>query len=162
VKIYVVVISFIVIVLAACNPGKSNVTTFQHPVSHCVDLDGHADARCTPGAFNLVVTQATIGQTICVPGWTATVRPPQSYTTALKRRQFIQYGLVNARVTDYEEDHLIPLSLGGSPRDPHNLWPEPWSEARRKDVDELALHRAVCDGRLTLRAAQDEILRRWR
>src|ERR1035437_3182978 len=40
----------------------------------------------TPGALNPAVTQATIGMTICVSGWTTTVRPPTSYTTPLKRR----------------------------------------------------------------------------
>jgi hypothetical protein len=37
---------------------------------------GRADASCTPGAFDPDVTQSTIDQTICVSGWTATVRPP--------------------------------------------------------------------------------------
>jgi len=37
---------------------------------------------------------------------------------------------------DYEEDHLVPLEVGGNPHDPRNLWPEPlhgpWN-ARMKD-----------------------------
>lgn len=122
----------------------------------------HADSRCTPGALNPDVTQATIGITICVPGWTSSIRPPSSYTTRLKIRQLAEYGYVNTRPADFEEDHLIPLALGGAPRDPANLWPEPWTGARLKDVDENRLHRAVCTGRLTLRAAQDEILTKWR
>ena len=39
------------------------------------------DPTRTPGALNPEVTQATIGATICVRGWTQTVRPPQQYTT---------------------------------------------------------------------------------
>ncbi|MBV8598859.1 MAG: hypothetical protein JO017_08565, partial [Actinobacteria bacterium] len=35
-----------------------------------------ASPTLTPGATNPDVTQATIGSTICVRGWTATVRPP--------------------------------------------------------------------------------------
>jgi hypothetical protein len=27
---------------------------------------------------------------------------------------------------DFEEDHFIPLAVGGSPRSPKNLWPEPY------------------------------------
>jgi hypothetical protein len=40
-----------------------------------------------PGALNPAVTQATIHSTICVPSWTATIRPPATYTNRLKRRQ---------------------------------------------------------------------------
>jgi hypothetical protein len=41
------------------------------------------DRTRTPGALNPKVTQATIGTTICVRGWTQTVRPPQAnYATS--------------------------------------------------------------------------------
>src|SRR5438876_11424157 len=39
-----------------------------------------ASARLTPGARNPRVWQWTIHRTICVPGWTARVRPPADYT----------------------------------------------------------------------------------
>jgi len=45
------------------------------------------NSRVTPGALNPSVTQANIHSTICVPGYTKTIRPPASYTTALKIRQ---------------------------------------------------------------------------
>lgn len=38
------------------------------------------DPQLTPGVTNPDVTQATIDKTICVPGWTKTIRPPASYT----------------------------------------------------------------------------------
>jgi hypothetical protein len=57
-------------------------------------LTGEPDPKLTPGAFNPDVTQATIRQTICVSGWTATIRPSCAYTTALKRRQIVEYGYV--------------------------------------------------------------------
>src|SRR5436305_1090095 len=73
--------------------------------------------RLTPGAVNPSVTQATIGATICRTGYTKTIRPSSSYTTALKRAQLASgyafHGDVNT--SDYEEDHLISLELGGSP-----------------------------------------------
>ena len=47
----------------------------------------------TPGATNPAVTQATIHQTICVSGWTAKIRPPSSYTTALKVQQLATMAL---------------------------------------------------------------------
>lgn len=120
----------------------------------------HAHAP-VPGAFNSVVTQATIDQTICVAGWTKTVRPPVSYTSRLKRQQLAAFGYADQQPRHYEEDHLVPLALGGAPRDPLNLWPEPWSAAKLKDVDEVRLQRAVCAGDETLAQARREILRRW-
>jgi len=41
----------------------------------------------TPGARYSKVTQATIATTICKSGWTKTIRPPASYTNALKKEQ---------------------------------------------------------------------------
>jgi len=41
----------------------------------------------TPGALNPDVTQATIRSTICRRGWTKTVRPPTSFTSALNLAQ---------------------------------------------------------------------------
>jgi hypothetical protein len=45
----------------------------------------------TPGARYSKVTQATISKTICVKGWTATIRPPTSYTNALKKAQLVEW-----------------------------------------------------------------------
>ena len=124
------------------------------------------DPARTPGAINPAVTQERIGTTICVRGWTRTVRPPESYTYALKRRQMRAWGYVDRRLSHYEEDHLIPLDLGGSPDDPRNLWPEPrqsadgWT-ADRKDKLEDVLHQMVCNGRLSLVEAQRAIARDW-
>jgi hypothetical protein len=66
----------------------------------------------SPGATNLAVTQATIGETVCVRGWTRAVRPPERYTRALKRHQIREYGYTDRRLGEYEEDHLIPFDLG--------------------------------------------------
>ena len=118
------------------------------------------DPACTPGATNPAVTQATIGQTICVTGWTTTVRPPTSYTNPLKVRQMAAYG-VHAAPSTVEEDHLVPLELGGAPRDEHNLWPEAWAGAHLKDLVENRLHRDVCAGRVTLAAAQLAMATDW-
>ena len=121
------------------------------------------DARCTPGATNPVVTQATIAATICVTGWTATIRPPSTYTDALKRSQIAEYGYADTALADYEEDHLIPLELGGDPRNPLNLWPQPNTVpgSHEKDRLENLLKVAVCNGSLTLVAAQSAIAGDW-
>jgi hypothetical protein len=113
----------------------------------------HADGLRTPGVLNPDVTQATIGSTICVRGWTKTVRPPTSYTNALKVKQMRQYG-VGGSLSDYQEDHLISLELGGHPTDPRNLWPEPYPRASDVDSIENELNAKVCSGALTLAAAQ--------
>ena len=86
----------------------------------------------TPGVVNPDVTQATIGETICVRGWTRTVRPPTDYTNGLKVRQMREYG-VGGSPSGYQEDHLISLELGGHPTDPRNLWPEPRPHAEEVD-----------------------------
>lgn len=112
-----------------------------------------ADPERTPGVLNPDVTQATIRSTICRRGWTATIRPPVSYTNALKRKQMVAYGETGT-TSDYQEDHLISLELGGDPTDPRNLWPEPYPRASQVDTIENRLNAQVCDGSLTLAQAQ--------
>jgi hypothetical protein len=120
----------------------------------------------TPGAINPDVTQRTIETTICVRGWTRLVRPPESYTEELKHEQIDQYGYRDRRLSHYEEDHLIPLHLGGAPRDPRNLWPEPhraegdWG-SYAKDRLESRLNDLVCSGALPLDAARAAIATNW-
>jgi hypothetical protein len=124
------------------------------------------DPVCTPGALNPDVTQDTIDSTICVSGWTATVRPPTSYTNPLKVQQIGEYGYSDTSTADYEEDHFIPLELGGAPRDPLNLWPEPrdapsGETASSKDGVETKLKNLVCSGEATLSDAQDALVDDW-
>ncbi len=121
-----------------------------------------------PGALNPAVTQDDLMQTVCVRGWTRTVRPPEDYTEALKHQQFDASGLraQGLGMRDFEEDHLIPLELGGNPTDPANLWLQPrnpadgWG-ADRKDDLEGALNALVCSGRLPLAEAQQAIASGW-
>lgn len=120
----------------------------------------------TPGALNPSVNQADINRTICVPGWTTTVRPPSSITTQLKVQQLASgYAYKGDTATgDYEEDHLISLELGGAPSATTNLWPEPYSSlggARVKDRVENRLHTLVCDHSITLATAQHAIASNW-
>lgn len=120
-----------------------------------------------PGVTNPNVTQTNIGQTICVSGWTATIRPPASYTTNLKIQQLKSLGYADQNPASYEEDHLISLELGGNPTDPNNLWPEPYNAsvpdggAKFKDQTENYLKSQVCSGNITLQIAQQEIVSDW-
>ena len=114
-----------------------------------------ASPAMTPGSLNPDVTQETIAQTICVRGWTATVRPSTGYTNMLKGRQMPLYGETGSP-SDYQEDHLISLEMGGSPTDPRNLWPEPYPRASQMDQIENQLNSQICDGQLTLAQAQQQ------
>jgi hypothetical protein len=126
----------------------------------CRVVDGRADVRCTPGAPNPDVTQNTIHSTICAPGWTDTVLPPAGYTTALKLQQMRDFGETGSPL-NYKEDHLVPLSIGGAPRDPHNLFPQPAAKATEKEDLEDRLHQAVCSGQMGLTAAQAKMRHDW-
>jgi hypothetical protein len=114
-------------------------------------------AFAASGALNPDVTQTTIQQTICTTGYTDSIRPPTSFTDALKAQQITALGL-SGPLSAFEEDHIVPLELGGAPRDPANLQPVPIALAHRDDVLETRLHSAVCAGTLTLAAAQAQVL----
>ncbi len=107
----------------------------------------------TPGVLNPDVTQANVAMTICRHGWTRTVRPPVSYTNALKATGLKQYGL-RGPPSAFQEDHLISLELGGNAVDPRNLWPEPYPRAAAVDRIENDLNHRVCTGSLSLADAQ--------
>jgi len=137
----------------------------QYDVVHPIE-DALPRHQITPGAINPDVTQANIRSTICVRGYTKTIRPPANYTGSMKRRQIAEYGYEDRRLRDYEEDHLIPLELGGSPTSQKNLWPEPRHVvggfgADAKDKIENELHHLVCRGKIPLAEAQREIAENW-
>ena len=136
----------VVLVLAAV------VIVFGHGHGHAAPAILASPTR-TPGVLNPNVTQANIRSTICRHGWTSTIRPPESYTGALKRKQMRQYRETGS-MSEYQEDHLISLELGGSPTDPRNLWPEPYPRASDVDKIENELNAEVCSGELTLAQAQ--------
>jgi hypothetical protein len=107
----------------------------------------------TPGVVNPAVTQTNLRTTVCRKGWTRTVRPPTSYTNALKLAQ-MRARRLRGPPSAYQEDHLISLELGGNPTDPRNLWPEPYPRAADVDRIENELNARLCAGQLTLDQAQ--------
>jgi hypothetical protein len=148
----------------ALRPAGAWLPPLRKAADHCVTIDGLPDAGCTPGAVDPAVSQDTIGQTICVTGYTARVRPPTSFTTPLKRTLMTAYGYGGLPLAGFELDHLIALELGGAPRDSANLWPTPWTgavNARQKDVVENSLKAQVCRGTLSLAEAQRMIAVDW-
>jgi hypothetical protein len=118
-----------------------------------------------PGAYSAAVRQENIGQTICVSGWTATVRPSTIYTNGVKRQMLREAGVDVSEVASYELDHFVPLALGGHPRSLDNLWLQRWDgewNAGIKDRLERKLHTMVCNGQITLDVAQSAIQHDWR
>ena len=139
------------------DPGR--VTGAIHGRCHYRGGGRLPDPRCTPGSIDPAVTQRTIGSTICHRGWTATVRPPESQTEAFKYGMaYPAYGTPRSERT--ELDHLVPLELGGS-NDATNLWPQYPPTPNPKDKIENKLNRAVCEGKVTLAAAQQAIAADW-
>jgi len=131
-----------------------------------IGSDPLPDPRCTPGAIAPQVTQSNIGSTICSPGFTSTIRPPESVTEPEKVASAATYGYTGSlHVAEY--DHLVSLELGGDPNDPANLWVEPpddpnaTSFANTKDKLENRLNALVCNGRLSLATAQQAIAGNW-
>jgi hypothetical protein len=127
--------------------------------SSCKSSVGLPDSTCTPGAV-----RTTDVQSIC-HGSTSQYRPPTSYTNKLKVQQISEYGYADTSLSDYEEDHLISLEIGGDGSDPKNLWPEPHSGQYNsfvKDQVENWLHKQVCAGAMTPKDAQNGIATNWK
>lgn len=114
------------------------------------------DPKLTPGDV-LDVTLADIQ----VKGYSAKVR---NVPISVKREVYAEYGIQHWNKGEYEVDHLISLSLGGS-NSKKNLWPEsyltePWN-ARTKDALEFRLLALVREGKVDLHTAQQEMAHDW-
>lgn len=112
-----------------------------------------------PLQLNPVVTQANIATTICKPGFTATIRPPVSYTSKIKRDMA---AAAHVNVADVVLDHIVPLEVGGAPANPANFMLQPRAESYVKDRVENAVNHLVCSGRLTLAQGQHCFIVDWR
>jgi hypothetical protein len=143
----------------ASRAGVRILTAAQDPQNGpCVQTD----RGCI--ALNPDVSAATIRQTICVAGYTKSVRPGSSYTNGVKRKLMGEEGLDPARKGDYELDHIVPLGLGGHPRKLSNLMLQPWDGpqgAHMKDILEARLQHLVCAGDVALADAQVCIATDW-
>ena len=114
------------------------------------------DPKRTPGD-TLEVTLDDIR----TPGYSKRVR---DVPIAVKRQVYAAYGITHWNKGEYEVDHLIPLSIGGS-NSTKNLWPQsyrtsPWN-ARVKDALELRLLKRVRAGQVDLKTAQADIAADW-
>jgi hypothetical protein len=151
------------VLLAGCTAPSSENAQSDGGLSlgrvRCVEHDGLPDPRCTPGAIRSGVSLATI----CGFGYSHSVRPPESFTEPLKLTQMRAYRLPGSP-SEYEEDHLVPLSIGGAPRNPRNLWPEPRTgsnNAEQKDHLETWAARMACAQRIPLTQLQHQMANNW-
>jgi hypothetical protein len=147
-------------------PGPTNYTEQPQPPPGACHYRAAAngqtlpDPDCTPGAISPKVTPDTLATTICRTGYTKSIRPPASITEIEKRANAAAYGYTGS-LRDVEYDHLVPLELGGDPNDPRNLWVEPGASPNPKDGVESRLHERVCEGAVSLAAAQQAIATDW-
>lgn len=164
----------LIFTLAACDSGEEATNSPSPQISAIASPSPSARPRSAPlpadpchvhnityCALNPAVTQATIRRTICVSGWTATIRPSSSYTSTLKVQQLAAFRYADENPRDYEEDHRVPLELGGAPRTVSNLSPERGRSPNPKDAAENTARANVCAGRTTLRQAQVAFIATW-
>ncbi len=125
-------------------------------------FNGAARAEEAELPLNPAVTQATITNTVCVPGWTKSIRPYVREMRIIKAEMLAVIGELHEHRNQYQLDHWIPLALGGATIDRRNLMLQPVALALEKDAIERCLAVAVCDGRLGLDEARAAIWRDWR
>lgn len=116
----------------------------------------------TPGAVDARLTK----EVICANGWST--KSVRKTSAKLKASVYQSYGITSYKAGQYEIDHLISLEIGGADVKA-NLWPQPYGinmnglnlGAHTKDKVENAMHKAVCDGKISLSDAQKMIATDW-
>ena len=126
-------------------------------VASAVAFSGAASAL----PLNPDVRQETIQQTICVKGYSSTVRPSTSYTGPIKSRLMREAGMPDDERSDWALDHHIPIALGGHPRRLDNLQLLTQHDNSRKSRIEVKLLCYVCTGQMQLDQAQKEVWDDW-
>jgi hypothetical protein len=110
------------------------------------------------------VTQTTIVDTICRPGYADDVLPPFDTLQRQKQQLLIQRHVDPQSASDYALDHRMPILLGGSPTAAANLDIRRWdgrAGQRRKERLAVFLKRCVCTGDMPLAAAQAAMSGDW-
>jgi hypothetical protein len=100
---------------------------------------------------------------ICRTKWGKDAR---HVTEQMKQQVADAYGIPRASIVGQtsgpccEFDHLVSREIGGADV-VENLWPQPWTEAKKKDQLENLLHKLVCDGKVPLKTVQAAIATDW-
>jgi hypothetical protein len=114
------------------------------------------DSDCTPGHVFPGIT----AKEVCISGYSRSVR---DVSQALKEYIYDTYNISSRAPGQYQVDHLVSLTLGGS-NDIANLWPQP-KEPRpgynEKNKLTNELRRRICDGRISIQEAQRVMAEDW-
>lgn len=112
------------------------------------------DPNLTPGAV-ASTDPAEVCESDGLPG-SAYSRAHRSMNELARRADFARYGIPWSQRGRYEDDHLVPLCLGGSDT-VANRWPQPrsseWNAYQKDDLEAYACQ-MVCRGLLSLDEAQ--------
>jgi hypothetical protein len=125
---------------------------------------GRTASSQEPAMLDERVTQQSVADTICKPGYADTVSPSVDEMIAHKNRLLADRGIGAEDGTDYALDRRVPIVLGGSPDAPGNFDLLPWGGhrgERRKELLTAKLKRCVCAGKMSLSAAQAAIVGDW-
>lgn len=109
------------------------------------DTTGKADPKITAANYRHIMCKTS--KTGKKYHTTDERRPTTTYTNHLKLRQLATGNYEDRIASDYEEDHLISLEIGGDDSAQENLWPEHWTGkwgAHVKDLLEGELGRRIC------------------
>ena len=110
------------------------------------------------------VTQSTIVDTICRPGYVDEVLPPFDDLMHEKEQLLKQRRIDPPSASQYALDHRMPVLLGGSPTAQTNLDIRRWDGRggqRSKERLTVFLKRCVCAGEMPLVRAQAAISGDW-
>ncbi|QQC67362.1 hypothetical protein [Paraburkholderia ginsengisoli] len=141
-------------------PRRALLLSLAAMLALCV-ADAHAQDS---GMLDERVTQQSIGETICRPGYADAVAPPFDEWMTQKDQMLAERGIDTGDGAAFALDRRVPLILGGSPDAPANLDLLPWAGRegeRRKARAAVMLKRCVCEGKLSLAQAQATILGKW-
>jgi hypothetical protein len=159
--LYLIFMRRIIFPPSITRPGATPTSIVIHwgartKTSGCTVRGSLQDPSCTPGDILPGITTAQV----CQSGYASSVR---SVTTRIKNKVYAEYGIKKRKPKQYEIDHLVNLSIGGS-NDITNLWPQAAKPAPgfpQKDRVENYLRNQVCTGKISLQEAQIEIATNW-
>lgn len=137
------------------------------PARHVASFPGRPERAAMTESRALPIRSITPGATVAMDVNDLCRQMPWDVSpipAAVKDDVLRAYGMERTPDHEYELDYLITPDLGGAP-DPRNLWPEPYQSpvwnARVKDELESLLPRLVCEGKVDLRTAQQDIAVDW-
>jgi hypothetical protein len=105
--------------------------------------------------ITMIFTSTNVNASDCTP----TTRMPYEQSHRMKLEMLHAQGLSSSSIWAYELDHIVPLCMGGT-NDFTNLQLQLWPDAKRKDIDEVALCEMILQRVITCDEAQ-ETMRHW-